>query len=111
MPSPFFAMAAGPASGRFLRPSAPVVVRSPVSSAALEYSPGHLCGECRERRPAFDSARAAGYYQGVLAEAIRLFKYQAKTKLSRHLAAECAKKSIHRAGIYKNRLISYCRRR
>jgi ComF family protein len=57
------------------------------SSVAVEYSPGHLCGECRDRLPAFDSVRAAGYYQGVLAEAIRLFKYQAKTNLSRHLAA------------------------
>jgi len=57
------------------------------SSVAIEYSPGHLCGECRNRPPAFDSARAAGYYQGVLVEAIRLFKYQAKTKLSRYLAA------------------------
>jgi len=28
-----------------------------------------------------------GYYQGVLVEAIQLFKYQAKTKLSRYLAA------------------------
>jgi ComF family protein len=58
-----------------------------VSSVALEYSPGHLCGGCRDRPPAFDSARAVGYYQGVLVEAIRLLKYQAKTKLSRCLAA------------------------
>ena len=57
------------------------------STVALEYSPGHLCGECRDRPPAFDSARAVGYYQGVLVEAIHLFKYKAKTKLSRYLAA------------------------
>lgn len=35
----------------------------------------------------FDSARAVGYDQGVLVEAIQLFKYKAKTKLSRYLAA------------------------
>lgn len=57
------------------------------SSVALAYSPEHRCGDCRERLPAFDSARAVGYYQGVLVEAIHLFKYQAKTRLSRYLAA------------------------
>ena len=68
-------------------PVCPCCGRPFASPVALEYSPGHLCGECREKPPAFDSARAAGYYQGVLVEAIRLFKYQGKTRLSRHLAA------------------------
>ncbi|MBI3995114.1 MAG: ComF family protein, partial [Nitrospirae bacterium] len=49
------------------------------SSAALSHSPGHLCGDCRERSPQFDRAVAAGWYEGVLAEAIHLFKYRGKT--------------------------------
>jgi len=68
-------------------PVCPCCGDSFASPVALEYSPGHLCGECREKMPAFDSARAAGYYQGVLVEAIRLFKYRSKTRLGRHLAA------------------------
>jgi ComF family protein len=74
-----------------IRPISPPVCPccgSPFASpVALAYSPEHLCGACRENPPAFDSARAVGYYQGVLVEAIRLFKYQSKTRLGRHLAA------------------------
>jgi len=52
------------------------------SAAALSHSPGHLCGDCRERPPRFDHAVAAGWYEGVLAEAIHLFKYRGKTLLA-----------------------------
>lgn len=55
------------------------------SAAALSHSPGHLCGNCRERLPHFDQAVAAGWYEGVLAEAIHLFKYRGKTLLARPL--------------------------
>jgi ComF family protein len=57
------------------------------SAAALSHSPGHLCGDCRERPPHFDRAVAAGWYEGVLAKAIHLFKYRGKTLLTRHLGA------------------------
>jgi len=55
------------------------------SPAALSHSPGHLCGDCREQMPRFDRAVSAGWYEGVLAEAIHLFKYRAKTLLTRPL--------------------------
>jgi len=55
------------------------------SAAALSHSPGHLCGDCRERSPKFDRAVSAGWYEGVLAEAIHLFKYRGKTLLTRPL--------------------------
>jgi ComF family protein len=57
------------------------------SEAALSHSPGHLCGDCRERLPRFDRAVAAGWYEGVLAEAIHLFKYRGRTLLGRPLGA------------------------
>jgi ComF family protein len=57
------------------------------SEAALSHSPGHLCGNCRERLPHFDHAVAAGWYEGVLAEAIHLFKYRGRTLLARPLGA------------------------
>lgn len=57
------------------------------SAAAVLHSPGHLCGDCRERLPHFDRAVAAGWYEGVLAEAIHLFKYRGKTLLARPLGA------------------------
>jgi ComF family protein len=55
------------------------------STASLSHSPGHLCGDCRERLPKFDRAISAGWYEGVLAEAIHLFKYRGKTLLTRPL--------------------------
>jgi len=55
------------------------------SEAALSHSPGHLCGDCRGRSPHFDHAVAAGWYEGVLAEAIHLVKYRGKTLLTRPL--------------------------
>lgn len=57
------------------------------SAAALSHSPGHLCGDCRERLPKFDRAVAAGWYEGVLAESIHLVKYRGKTLLTRPLGA------------------------
>ncbi len=57
------------------------------SESALSHSPGHLCGDCRERLPHFDHAVSAGWYEGVLAEAIHLFKYRGKTLLARPLGA------------------------
>jgi ComF family protein len=53
-----------------------------VSKAALLYSPEHRCGDCRDRPPRFDRSVAVGSYEGVLAKAIQLFKYQGKTNLA-----------------------------
>jgi ComF family protein len=55
------------------------------SRAALSHSPAHRCGDCRMRPPRFDRAVAAGLYEGVLAEAIQLFKYRGRAGLARPL--------------------------
>jgi ComF family protein len=56
------------------------------SGAALSHSPTHRCGACRVKPPRFDQAVAAGVYDGVLADAIRTFKYRGKTTLAGPLA-------------------------
>ncbi len=58
-----------------------------VSPRALEESPGHLCGTCREQPPAFAVARAAALYEadGTMRQAILLFKYGGRPSLGRHL--------------------------
>ena len=61
------------------------------STAALSHSPTHRCGDCREKPPRFDRAVSTGIYDGVLAEAIQLFKYQGKT----HLAGPLGEFLIH----------------
>jgi ComF family protein len=53
-----------------------------VSKVTLSYSPGHRCGDCRDRPPRYDRSVAIGSYEGVLAKAIQLFKYQGKTNLT-----------------------------
>ena len=47
---------------------------------------GHLCGACRKNPPYFDRAISAGPYEGVLAGAIKLFKYKKKIHVGRALA-------------------------
>ena len=46
---------------------------------------GHLCGDCHKNPPYFDKAISAGPYEGVLAEAIKLFKYKKKIHIGRAL--------------------------
>jgi len=53
-----------------------------VSDAALSHSPGHQCGDCRERPPYFDRTVSVALYGKALAEAIHLFKYSKKTTWS-----------------------------
>ena len=50
-------------------------------------SPGHVCGACRERPPAFVMARAATLYEtgGTIRAAILLFKHGRRVSLARHL--------------------------
>lgn len=52
----------------------------------LIFTPGHLCGNCHKNPPSYDKAIAAGPYEGVLAEAIKLFKYKKKIHVGRALA-------------------------
>ena len=46
----------------------------------------HLCGTCTLVRPAFDAARGAVLFDGVIRELIHQFKYSGKTMLRRPLA-------------------------
>src|ERR1043166_3820844 len=52
------------------------------STVALQYSPRHLCGACRKRRPAYTRAWSLYAYAPPLQDAIRLFKYHGKVILS-----------------------------
>src|SRR6266496_4020378 len=56
------------------------------SPLALAYSPGHLCGPCREKPPRFDRALSPYRYEGVLEQALRLFKYRRRDALATPLA-------------------------
>jgi ComF family protein len=56
------------------------------SPLALAYSPGHLCGPCRDKPPRFDRALSPYRYEGVLEQAIRLFKYRRRDALATPLA-------------------------
>ena len=83
--NPFFCRDCWETVSRIDGPCCPRCGKPFASAAALSHSPGHLCGDCRERLPHFDQAVAAGWYEGVLAEAIHLFKYRGKTLLARPL--------------------------
>lgn len=76
--------------GQFRRvpePFCPKCGKPFVSPRALEESPGHHCGACREQPPAFAFARAATLYEaeGSLRRTILLFKYGGRPSLGRHL--------------------------
>ena len=58
----------------------------PASAGMTCLAPGHLCGACRKNPLSFDGAISAGPYEGVLAEAIKLFKYKKKVHVGRALA-------------------------
>lgn len=69
------------------QPFCPRCGRPFASPRALEESPGHLCGACREQPPAFVMARAATLYEadGAMRQAILLFKYGGRPALCRPL--------------------------
>jgi ComF family protein len=46
----------------------------------------HLCGDCIRQKPPFQRARSWGLYEGVLAEALRQFKFHKKHGLAWPLA-------------------------
>ncbi len=56
--------------------------------APAEGSVAHafVCGVCRETKPAYDRARSAGHFQGVLREQVHQFKYGGALWLKRELA-------------------------
>jgi ComF family protein len=56
------------------------------SPLALAFSPGHLCRPCRDKPPRYDRALAPYRYEGVLEQAIRLFKYRRRDALAIPLA-------------------------
>ena len=85
--NPFFCRDCWNTVSRIDGPCCPRCGKPFASEAALSHSPGHLCGDCRGRLPHFDLAVAAGWYEGVLAEAIHLFKYRGKTLLTRPLGS------------------------
>jgi len=49
----------------------------------LENENNHLCEGCLATRPSVNRVRAAFQYQGIIKEAIPLFKYQSKLSLAR----------------------------
>ena len=67
-------------------PVCPRCGRPFASRLALTLSPGHLCGPCRERPPVFDQALSPYRYEGVLEQAIRLYKFRGRTTLAAPLA-------------------------
>ena len=52
------------------------------SPLALAYSPEHRCRACREKPPRFDRALSPYRYEGVLEQAIHLFKYRRRDALA-----------------------------
>ena len=60
------------------------------SKTTLLYSPKHICAECQEPPPAYDSARAIGPYDGSLRELIHLFKFHGRPTIAAELGKELA---------------------
>ncbi len=56
------------------------------SAAALSHSPQHRCFACHDAPPLFVRAITPFVYEGAIAKAIHLFKYEKKTTLAAPLA-------------------------
>src|SRR5437867_6894278 len=52
------------------------------SPLALISTPAYLCGPCRKKPPAFDRALSPYRYEGILEQAIHLFKYRRRDALA-----------------------------
>ncbi len=85
-PIPFFCRPCWSRITPIESPACPRCARPFPSPHALSHSPGHLCGDCRRRPPAYHLARTPFAYQSPLKEAIVLFKYHGKTQLALPLA-------------------------
>ncbi|MFQ5454763.1 MAG: ComF family protein [Nitrospirota bacterium] len=64
------------------QPYCPICARPFVSKKALSNSPEHICGICRSSRIYYTKVIAVCLYEGVLREAIHLFKYNKKISLA-----------------------------
>jgi len=81
-PVPFFCQPCWESIHPLSGPSCPRCGRPFASTVALLYSPHHLCGACRLRRPAYTQAWSLYPYEPPLQDAIRLFKYHGKVALA-----------------------------
>lgn len=86
-PVPFFCRSCWAKITPLGEPSCPRCGRPFASPVARVYSPDHLCGPCRKRRPSYTKARSLYAYVPPLQEAIRLFKYHRKIALADALGA------------------------
>jgi len=83
---PFFCRACWESITPIEGPACPQCGQPFDSPIALAYSPGHRCRACREKPPRFDRALSPYRYEGVLEQAIHLFKYRRKDALAAPLA-------------------------
>lgn len=70
---------------RLSQESCPVCSAPFQSDSALSHSPDHVCGDCREAPPYFSCAITPYRYEGVMARAICLLKYEKRTGLAKNL--------------------------
>lgn len=73
-------------------PLCPICGRPFFSEVSLSRSPDYICGLCRKTRPHFERHIYIGFYEGILLEAIRLFKYKKKVSLAYSLSYLLCKK-------------------
>ena len=73
-------------------PICPICGKAFLSDISLSSSPDFICGLCRKSRPHFDKHIYVGNYDGILLEAIKLFKYKKKVSLGFTLSYLLCKK-------------------
>jgi len=83
---PFFCRACWDSIRPIAEPVCPQCGQPFNSPIALAHSPAHRCRACRKKPPRFDRAFSPYRYEGVLEQAIRLFKYRRKDALAVPLA-------------------------
>lgn len=89
----------------FKQPLCPKCGRPFTSDISLSRSPDHLCSECRDIKTYFDKAIAIGPYDGTLAEAIHLFKYNRKKGLGRILGRIMVDNIISSSSLFHTELV------
>ena len=83
---PFFCRRCWESIAPFKAPLCPRCGQPFDSLLALAHSPGHQCRACRDKPPRFDCALSPYPYEGVLEQAICLFKYRRRDALATPLA-------------------------
>ncbi|MDE3226109.1 MAG: ComF family protein [Nitrospirota bacterium] len=81
-PVPFFCRPCWAGLSPLGGPACPRCGRPFASPVALTFSPDHLCGSCRQKRPAYTKAWSLYPYAPPLRDALRLFKYRGKVALA-----------------------------